>query len=37
MEAGLIVKGRLGTIKTHLAHWLKYLGKDIKLKENGTN
>jgi integrase len=33
MEAGLIVKGRLGTIKTHLEHWLKYMGKDTKLKE----
>lgn len=33
MEAGLIVKGRLGTIKTHLEHWLKFIGKDIKVKE----
>ena len=33
MEAGLIVKGRLTTIKTHLEHWLKYIGKDKKLKE----
>ena len=33
MEAGLIVKGRLGTIKTHLEHWLKFVGKDTKLKE----
>jgi integrase len=33
MEAGLIVKGRLGTIKTHLDHWLKYVGKDTKIKE----
>ncbi len=33
MEAGLIVKGRLGTIKTHLEHWLKFIGKDTKLKE----
>lgn len=33
MEAGLIVKGRLGTIKTHLEHWLKYVGKDTKIKE----
>jgi integrase len=33
MEAGLIVKGRLGTIKTHLEHWLKYVNKDTKLKE----
>ncbi|OZB31657.1 MAG: integrase [Ferrovum sp. 34-44-207] len=33
MEAGLIVKGRLSTIKTHLEHWLNYVGKDTKLKE----
>jgi hypothetical protein len=33
MEAGLIVKGRLTTIKTHLAHWLNYVNKDTKLKE----
>jgi integrase len=33
MEAGLIVKGRLGTIKTHLDHWLNYIKKDTKLKE----
>uniref|UniRef100_UPI0040484AB0 tyrosine-type recombinase/integrase n=1 Tax=Orrella sp. TaxID=1921583 RepID=UPI0040484AB0 len=33
MEAGLIVKGRLGTIKTHLEHWLKFIGKDTKVKE----
>ena len=33
MEAGLIVKGRLTTIKTHLEHWLKFVGKDTKLKE----
>lgn len=33
MEAGLIVKGRLSTIKTHLEHWLKYVGKDTKIKE----
>ena len=33
MEAGLIVKGRLGTIKTHLEHWLKYVGKDTNIKE----
>ena len=31
MEAGLIVKGRLGTIKTHLEHWLKFIGKDTKV------
>jgi integrase len=33
MEAGLIVKGRLGTIKTHLVHWLNFIGKDTKVKE----
>jgi integrase len=31
--AGGIVKGRLGTLKTHLAHWLNYIGRDTKLKE----
>lgn len=31
--AGGIVKGRLGTIKTHLEHWLDYIGRDTKLKE----
>lgn len=30
---GGIVKGRLGTIKTHLEHWLNYIGRDTKLKE----
>lgn len=24
-----IVKGRYGTIKTHLDHWLDYIGKDV--------
>lgn len=33
MEAGLIVKGRYGTIKTHLEHWLEFIGRDEKLKE----
>ncbi len=33
VESGLIVKGRLGTIKTHLAHWLNIVGRDTKLKE----
>jgi integrase len=33
LHAGLIVKGRLSTIKTHLHHWLDYLGRDVKLKE----
>ncbi len=33
VEAELIVKGRYGTIKTHLEHWLNYIGRDTKLKE----
>ncbi len=33
LENGDIVKGRLSTIKTHLEHWLKFIGKDVKLKE----
>lgn len=33
VEAGIIVKGRYGTIKTHLGHWLKFIGRDTKLKE----
>lgn len=33
VEAELIVKGRYGTIKTHLAHWLDFIGRDTKLKE----
>jgi len=28
-----IVKGRFGTIRTHLEHWLDYIDKDVKLKE----
>lgn len=28
-----IVKGRYSTIKTHLEHWLNFIGKDVKLKE----
>ncbi len=32
-EAGLIVKGRYATIKTHLEHWLDYIHRDTKLKE----
>lgn len=28
-----IVKGRLVTIKTHLSHWLKFIGRDTKLSE----
>jgi integrase len=33
VEAELIVKGRYGTIKTHLEHWLDFVGRDTKLKE----
>ncbi len=33
MDAGLIVAGRLSTIKTHLEHWLDFIGRDTKLKE----
>lgn len=30
---GAIVEGRHKTIKTHLKHWVDYIGKDRKLKE----
>jgi integrase len=33
VEVGFIVSGRLGTIKTHLKHWLGFIGKDKRLKE----
>lgn len=33
VDAGIIVKGRHGTIKTHLGHWLEFIGRDTKLKE----
>ncbi len=33
VDAGLIVKGRLSTIRTHLEHWLDFIGRDTKLKE----
>lgn len=33
VDAGLIVRGRYGTIKTHLGHWLNFIGKDTKLKD----
>jgi integrase len=33
LDAGLIVKERLITIKTHLQHWLNFIKKDTKLKE----
>ena len=36
VEIGLIVKGRYTTIKTHLQHFLDFIGKDTKLKEFGT-
>jgi site-specific recombinase XerD len=36
LEAGLIVKGRLSTIKTHLEHFLDFIGRDTKLKELDT-
>ena len=32
-EAGLIVKGRYATLKTHLDHWLDFIERDKKLKE----
>jgi len=33
IDAGLIVKGRFGTIRTHLNHWLDFIGRDTKLKD----
>ena len=33
VNAGLIVKGRLATITTHLKHWLDFIGRDTKLKD----
>lgn len=33
VATGVIVKERLGTIKTHLEHWLNFIKKDTKLKE----
>ena len=33
VKAGLIVEGRYRTVSTHLSHWLKFIGKDTKLKE----
>jgi len=33
VDDGIIVKGRLSTIKTHLEHWLNYVKKDTKLQE----
>jgi integrase len=36
VEIGSIKSGRLGTIKTHLQHWLKMVGKETKLKDLET-
>jgi integrase len=33
LKAGLIVEGRLGTIKTHLDHWLGFIKKDTKIRD----
>ena len=33
VEVGLIVPGRLGTIRAHLKNWLDFIGRDTKLKE----
>ncbi len=33
VKNGYIVSGRYTTIATHLKHWLKFIGKDVKLKE----
>lgn len=33
VELGTITKGRLGTITTHLNHWLDYIKRGTKLKE----
>lgn len=33
VEIGFIVPGRLGTIRTHLNHWLNIIGSKTKLKE----
>lgn len=35
VDAGLIGKGRLGTIRAHLSNWLDFIGRDTKLKEMG--
>ena len=32
-QAAGIVAGRYRTIKTHLEHWLDFIGRDVKLKE----
>lgn len=33
VAAGLIVKGRLVTIRAHLQHWQSYIGKATKLRD----
>ncbi|HUV69619.1 MAG TPA: tyrosine-type recombinase/integrase [Terracidiphilus sp.] len=33
VDSGVIVGGRYTTIKTHLQHWLDFIGRDAKLKE----
>ena len=33
VKTGVIVSGRHTTIKTHLRHWLDFIGRDTKLKE----
>jgi len=33
MDAGLIVPGRLATIRAHLKNWLDFIGRDTKLQE----
>lgn len=30
VDSGSIVAGRLGTIQTHLEHWLDFIGRDTK-------
>ena len=35
VETGLIVRGRLSTIKTHLQHFITVIGKEAKLRELG--
>lgn len=37
VELDTITKGRLGTISTHLGHWLDYIKRDTKLKELERN
>jgi len=37
VEAGLIVPGRLVTIKAHLKHWLAFIGADTRLTELERN